>query len=123
FAVAARLLKPGGALFVYEQHPILDMIKPGAADDPIEWELSYFEKAPYVETEGLDYYGGGTYVSKPLTSFARTMAEILMAGIDNGLTLAHFEEHPHHISNTWWNVEAAGIGLPMSYTLVLRKAT
>ena len=31
-AVVARLLRPGGALFIYEQHPILDMVEPGAAD-------------------------------------------------------------------------------------------
>ena len=35
FAVAARLLRSGGALFIYEQHPILDMIKPGAAGEPV----------------------------------------------------------------------------------------
>lgn len=121
FAVAARLLKPGGALFIYEQHPIMDMIKPGAAGDPIEWELSYFDKSPYVETDGLDYYGDTSYDAKPVTSFSHTMAEAIMAGIENGLLLTHFEELPNHISNTWWNVEAAGIGLPMSYTLVLHK--
>ena len=44
-----------------------------------------------------------------------------MAGIENGLVVEHFEELPKHISNTWYNVEQAGLGLPMSYTLVLRK--
>jgi SAM-dependent methyltransferase len=121
FAVAARLLKPGGAFFIYEQHPILDMFKPGAAGDPIEWELSYFETAPYVETEGLDYYGGERYAAKPATSFCHTMAEVVMAGVGKGLAVESFEEHPHHISNTWYNLEAAGLGLPMSYTLVWRK--
>ena len=121
FGVAARLLKPGGALFIYEQHPVLDMLKPGAAGDPIEWELSYFDKAPYVETQGLDYYGFESYDAKLVTSFSHTMAEILMAGVGHGLAVEAFKEYPHHISNTWYNIEAAGIGLPMCYTLVLRK--
>jgi len=121
FSVAAGLLRPGGALFIYEQHPILEMMKPGEVGAPIAWELSYFNKAPYVETHGLDYYGNESYDAKPATSFSHTMADIIMAGIANGLAVEHFEEFPHHISNTWWNVESAGIGLPMCYTLVLRK--
>ena len=121
FAVAARLLRPGGALFIYEQHPILDMIKPGAADQPLEWELSYFSKEPYISTAGLDYYGDTEYVAQPVTSFSHTMSETIMAGLATGLGVEHFEEYAHHISNTWWNVESAQIGMPMCYTLVLRK--
>lgn len=122
FAVAARLLRPGGALFIYEHHPILEMLKPGAAGDPVEWELSYFTKEPYVSTEGLDYYGGTDYDALPVTSFMYPMSTVIMAGIGAGLALEHFEEFPHHISNLWWNVEHAGIGLPMCFTLVMRKA-
>jgi SAM-dependent methyltransferase len=121
FLVVANLIKPGGALFIYEQHPILEMIEPADADAPIVWELSYFNKEPYVDTDGLDYYGDEKYDAKPATSFSHTMADIMMAGIDNGLAVEHFEEFPHHISNTWWNVEKSEIGLPMCYTLVLRK--
>ncbi len=121
FAVLGKLLRPGGVLFIYEQHPILDMIEPAAADDPVVWELSYFSKEPYVDTECLDYYGGGSYESKPLYSFSHTMAEIIMAGVNNKMAVEHFEEHPDHISNTWWNVEKHGPELPMSYALVLRR--
>ncbi len=120
-AVAARLLRPGGALFIYEQHPILDMIEPGAADDPVLWNYSYFRRAPFVDQDGLDYYGRGTYESKPLYSFHHTMSDVLMAGIKSGLAVERFEEFPGHISNTWFNLERHGPRLPMSYTLVLRQ--
>jgi SAM-dependent methyltransferase len=121
FAVAARLLRPGGALFVYEQHPIMMMVEPGGPDAPVAWDYSYFKPDMFVEDTGLDYYGGGTYRSKPLYSFQHTMAQIIMAGVDNGLVLEHFEELPAHISNTWYNVEHQGPHLPMSFTLVMRK--
>ena len=122
FSVLAKLLRPGGALFIYEQHPILDMITPGDADAPLEWELSYFTKEPYQETGGLDYYGGETYVAKPLTSFSHTMAEILMSGIDErsrrgklrGVSAPHFQYLVER-------GEGKAIGLPMCYTLVMRK--
>ena len=121
FSVVANLIKPNGAVFIYEQHPVLDMITPADADEPVEWELSYFDKEPYIDASGLDYYSGEKYDAKPAISFSHTMAEIIMAAINNGLKIEHFEEYPHHISNTWWNVEKSGIGLPMCYTLVLRK--
>ncbi len=69
----------------------------------------------------LDYYGRGTYESKPLYSFHHTMSDVLMAGLKSGLAVEHFEEFPGHISNTWFNLERHGPRLPMSYTLVLRK--
>ncbi len=121
FSVVSRLLKPDGALFIYETHPILDMVEPADASSSVDWDYSYFNKEPFVETTGLDYFGGTTYEARPATSFPHTMAEIIMAGVSNGLAVEHFEEFPHHISNTWWNVEESNLGLPMCYTLVLRK--
>ncbi|MGI9404948.1 MAG: class I SAM-dependent methyltransferase [Hyphomicrobiaceae bacterium] len=121
FEIANRLLRPGGAMFIYEQHPILEMIEPGKSGDPIVWEISYFSCEPYVDTEGLDYYGGGTYESKPLYSFTHKISDVIMAGVNLGLAVEHFEERPEHISNTWYNVEDHEPQLPMSFTLVFRK--
>ncbi len=121
FTTIAALVRPGGAVFIYEQHPIVEMITPGGPGDPVEWQLSYFDKEPYVEASGLDYYGGETYDAKPVTSFLHTMAEIIMAGVHSDMAVEYFEELPDHISNGWWNVEKQGPRLPMSYTLVLRK--
>jgi ubiquinone/menaquinone biosynthesis C-methylase UbiE len=121
FSAIEKLIRPGGAIFIYEQHPILDMIKPGEADAPIEWELSYFSKEPYVEVDGLDYFEGEAYDAKPATSFTHTISDVITAATKSGLSLEHFEELPHHISNTWWNVEKSNIGLPMCFTMVLRK--
>lgn len=123
FDKISRLLRPDGALFIYETHPIMESMLPGAAEDPVEWELPYFSDEPYVETTGLDYYGGETYDAKPATSFQHTMSQIIMAGIDNGLNVEHFEELPGHITNAWWNVEEQGPELPMSFTLVFRNQT
>ena len=121
FEVVSGLVKPGGAIFIYEQHPIVEMVKPAGPDEPIEWELSYFHDEPYVETGGLDYYGGESYDAKPVTSFCHKLSDIFMAAIGNSLRIENFAEYPHHISNAWYNVEKSDIGLPMCYTLVLRK--
>ena len=81
FSAIAKLVRPGGAIFIYEQHPIVEIVKPAAAGELIEWELSYFHDQPYVETGGLDYYGGETYQAKPVTSFSHKMSDILMAAL------------------------------------------
>ena len=122
FSAVELLLKPGGAIFVYEHHPIIVMIKPSQEDEPIEWEISYFRSEPYVEIGGLDYYGGEDYDAKPASSFSHKMSDIIMAAVKTGVVIEHFEELPNHISNAWWNVEKSNIGLPMCFTLVLRKA-
>ena len=120
FAIVTRLLRPGGALFIYEQHPILEVFKPGKASDPIAFEWSYFSREPFVETQGLDYYGGGTYASKPMYSYVHKISDVIMTGVKKGMHVEHFEERPGHISNTWYNVEKQAPHFPMSYTLVLR---
>jgi len=122
FAVLERIMRPGAALFIHEQHPVLEMMQPGGPDDPVVFELSYFTKSPYVETQGLDYWSGEKYDAKPATSFNHTMSDVIMAGVGLGLRVEHFEESPEHISNTWYNVESQVDGFPMSYTLVFRKA-
>ncbi len=122
FRIAESLLKPGGVLLINEQHPVIEMMEPGGRDDPVEFELSYFDETPYVDASGLDYYGGEEYDATPNTSFMHKMSDIIMAGIGAGMTIQHFEELPDHISNTWYNVEASGVGLPMSYVLEFRKS-
>ena len=88
FSVVAGLVKPGGAVFIYEQHPIVEMVKPAGPEEPIEWELSYFHEEPYVETGGLDYYGGGSYEAKPVTSFCHKLSDIFTAALNSALTIA-----------------------------------
>ncbi len=121
FNVLARIMRPGGALFIYEHHPVLEMMFVGGPEDPVDFELSYFDKQPYVDESGLDYYQREQYDAKPTVSFLHTMAEIIMAGVNSGLNVEHFVERPEHISNTWFNVEKQVDGFPMSYTLVFRK--
>ncbi|MGH6948998.1 MAG: class I SAM-dependent methyltransferase [Kiloniellales bacterium] len=122
-AVVARLLRPGGRIFVYECHPILDMLEPGKADAPVAWNHSYFKRDPYVDNDGLDYYGGGGYEAKSLYWFHHKLSDVMMACARNGLDrLERFEELPDHINNSFWNVEKQGPRLPMSYTLVMLKA-
>ena len=118
FSEIKKLLTPDAVIFIYEHHSILVMLEPGQADDPVNWELSYFREEAYIDDSGLDYYGGESYGATPNASFSHKMSDIVMGGINSGLSLDYFEELPKHISNVWWNVEHSEIGLPMSFVMV-----
>lgn len=122
FEITASLLKPGGVLLIHEQHPVIEMMGPGGKDDPVKFEVSYFDKTAYVDASGLDYYGGEAYDATPNNSFIHKMSDVIMAGLGAGIAVQYFEELPDHISNTWYNVVASGVGMPMSYVLEFRKS-
>lgn len=62
FGVVNRLLKPGGHLFIYDMHPFLNVFE---VDDPEgvlpTAQLTYFDKGPHPDTNGLDYFGNTEY--------------------------------------------------------------
>lgn len=120
FDVAARLAAPGGHFLIEEQHPIMNMVEPGGPDDPVEWRYSYFKMDAFAE-EGLDYYGETDYPATTHYSYQHTMGDIINASIRAGFDVLRFDEHPDHISNTWYNVQKQGPRMPMSFDLLLRK--
>lgn len=120
FDVAARVVKTGGFFFIHEQHPILEMIEPGAADTPVDWRYSYFQRTPFAEA-GLDYYGEEEYDATTHYCYVHTMADIVNTAIASGFGVQRLDEFPDHISNTWYNVDKQGPDLPMSFHLLLQR--
>jgi len=125
FTVVARLLKPGGELVMYEQHPIMYLFpcegeKEFDPDNPFEPVFSYFRKEPWVETEGIDYVGGTTYQSPPSYSYTQTLADIINGVISSGIELSALHEYPHDISDIW-SYLGEGSKFPLSYVLMARK--
>lgn len=117
FSVVRRLLSPGGWLFIYEMHPLLDMFEPGS-EQPLIPCYSYFLDQPFVDQDGLDYYGHTTYASAPTYWFHHKLADIFNACLAHGLALRSFEEYPHDESNVFKYLERQSVRLPLSYTLL-----
>ena len=122
FEIVARLLNPGGYLFIYELHPVLEMFEPSERDDPPRAQNSYFRTEPYVEEDGLDYYAMTKYKSAPFYSFPHKLSDVITAILNNGLQLLSFEEYGHDISNLWAHFEHFQVKPPLCYTLVARLA-
>jgi SAM-dependent methyltransferase len=120
FGVAARLLRPGGRLFVHEQHPMCDMFDPNDPA-PLTIRHGYFRREPYVTTDGLDYLGNVPYASKPSYWFHHTLGDIIGAVLAQGLALERFREYPHDIASAWADLEQSPTPPPLSYALLAQK--
>jgi SAM-dependent methyltransferase len=124
FEKAASLLKEGGLIFIHELHPFSEML-PGDNDpdpNPLRIVEPYFKTDPYIEYGGLDYVGGSQYNSTtPLYWFVHTLSGILMAMIENRISLQHISEYETEISASHLRVEQAHAGVPLSCILIGRK--
>lgn len=88
----SALLKPGGELFLYDQHPfthILDETQKG-----LSVMHDYFEESP-DEYYGLDYVGNTVYKAKPNYQFMVRLSDLLNGMTFNGLRIIEFLEFEH----------------------------
>lgn len=134
--VVARLLRPGGELFIREGHPVL-----WAMDDPRPDRLVALEY-PYFETDGVPFSDESTYVdhdgalaAPDIVHFNHGLAEIFNALWSNGLEITVFEEHDSvpwpALGDQMAEAPERGVGefrltdrperLPHSYTLRARR--
>lgn len=118
FSHAARVLKPGGVLVVYETHPFLEMLDP-ESDDPWRIENSYFQKEPVVETSELVYEGKGKENGHPSFWHIHSLGDVLTGIAKADLTLRLFAEYPHSNREDTYDVyESNAVQVPMCFILV-----
>jgi SAM-dependent methyltransferase len=121
FDLVARLLRPGGVLLAYEQHPIMQMFEPGAAD-PMKPVNSYFKAEPFEDKGAIVYDGTAGLPGPTQYWFVHTLGDLMTAALDRGLRVEHFREYPHNISSAEFDVyDGQPAQFPQSYTLVARK--
>ncbi len=120
FGVARRALKPGGRIFLYEDHPILNMYDDREDRVPPQPDESYFRSEPYRSDSGLDYWAKQDYDAKPCYWIFHKMSDVIMGLVKAGFSIEDFEEFPHNIG-TREQFENLPQQLPLSYVLVGRK--
>lgn len=122
FQAAAQLLSPGGALVVYEQHPVMNMMDPYEGSDPHRLAFSYFQAEPFREQGPILYTADAPSNEGPVHYwFVHTMGDIVTACLETGFTLERFREYPHNISSDAFDVyDGQEAQLPQSYLLSAR---
>ena len=91
--VVARLLKPGGFLYIRESHPMLWSVGESRANGDIAIDLDYFEGQVWIESEEGTYVGEGKVASPTNISFNHSLSEIFNSLWSQGLKIELFEEH------------------------------
>ncbi|KJK37911.1 methyltransferase [Lentzea aerocolonigenes] len=111
-ADVARLLRPGGHLFVHEGHPMVPLWTWDEDEPRIRPDRGYFERSHVNDT----FPGNGA------VEWQATLAEIITAVLGAGLELRHVAEHPEPFWK-WDGLDAAAWRgqLPNTFTLLARK--
>lgn len=125
--VIAQHLKPGGRFHIVEFHPIFFMLD----DDAREIGPGYFPSGEALRYESTASYAGGAH--DPIESFEwpHSLADIVQALLDAGLTLASLREFPYVVHNCWKFLAESEPGryvvghypgqLPLLFSLTARK--
>ena len=121
FLVVSRLLKPGGDLLIYEQHPFADVFDQENRSEPLKIVNPYFNNKPLADDSGMDYWGGKQYKGEVSYWFFHTLGEIIGGMIKSGFEIRWFQEYDRDISSCWEHIEKTGKKLPLSYILLGKK--
>jgi 2-polyprenyl-3-methyl-5-hydroxy-6-metoxy-1,4-benzoquinol methylase len=124
FQKASDLLQKHGLIFIHEIHPFSEMLpRDDAVDaDSLRIVEPYFKSEPYIDYGGLDYIGRSQYTSTlPQYWFIHKMSDILMALIENRISMEQFSEYETDISAGHKRIEQIHAGVPLSYILIGRK--
>ncbi len=122
FEKIAALLKPGGYLVIYDEHPFYYMLAcededgfdPEILEKPI---YSYFKTDPWVSNSGIDYIGKTRYKAKTNYNFTHKFSDLINAIAKQGIIISELQEYPHDLSGEMEHLESKKI-LPLSYLLI-----
>ncbi len=125
FKIVAKMIKPGGNLVIYENHPFHYMFADEGEegfdpDNPEKIVYDYFRTEPWINTEGIDYIGRVRYKSRVNYNYSYTISALLNSAIKGGLRIAEFNEYKHNITPDYKLLER-NKNIPFCYILVAEK--
>lgn len=126
--VAARLVKPGGFLYLAEFHPFTEVF----GDEDLSVTYDYFREGPQVWDEPGTYADRDAETNNTRTyEWNHTLGEVVSAMIEAGLVLELLHEHDYTLFPRWPFLKKSGFdtyrlpegtpNLPLMYSLRARK--
>ncbi len=92
--VVAALLRPGGRLFIREDHPVLWALSDPRPDELLVLEFAYFESAGVHFSDTHSYVAHAEPLESPdMVLFNHGLAQIITALMNAGMRLTSIEEH------------------------------
>jgi SAM-dependent methyltransferase len=129
--VVARLLRPGGRLYVFEGHPLTWVWDGEATEFRLDPQYGdYFSTTVAVSQDWPGQYMPASALDRSGEEPARkherqwTLGQILNSLVQAGLRLERFEEHPEPYWNQFPNLPPeTARKLPHTFSLFMRKET
>jgi len=118
FDILDKLLKPGGQIFIYEMHPILELFEEDSGSKIVN---DYFTTGPYFEENERDYFDHNAIIKSPSYWFHHPMSEIFKNLINHGFHITHFDEYAHDISGGGEFLSTQENRPPMCFSLIANK--
>jgi hypothetical protein len=131
--IVAHFLRPGGFLYLAEQHPAAFVFEdgPGAPADRPGFLVPYFHEGPFLLDDVPDYMNPDAPVqNKREHVFPHTLGSIVTALLDAGLALDYLHEHDSITWRMFGCLQPDGRGgyrwpdqpwLPLAFSLAARK--
>jgi SAM-dependent methyltransferase len=95
--VIARHLKPGGCFHMVEFHPMINVLD----EDAKEITSGYFNAGDALRFESTASYAGGEHAPIESYEWPHSLAEIVQALLDAGLTVTSLHEFPYVVHKCW----------------------
>lgn len=132
--IAAGALKPGGAFYLFDGHPLCHIF---ADDDDPDGSSELRVANPYFPDPAGAFYGGGPgytdggTIPSPCYEWQHSMAEIVNALLAAGLRLQFLHEFPFSNyralpgmvrgADGWWRLPERNGSIPLSFSLRAAK--
>ena len=127
--VVARLLKRGGVLHVFDDHPFSLMFDPDAESFVMPEDMNYFSRSEQVVGWPSSYIADDSLGVPPdqlQKQFVRLwpLADIFQALREAGLEIEHLGEHPDEYYDPFSNLAPRWRGrIPMTFSLLARRTS
>jgi SAM-dependent methyltransferase len=127
--IVARFMKRGGVFYIYEGHPLMNVVESGNGAQSLEAKYSYFSGPGTEWPPGYDYAEQDAKISVGTCEWTHPLGEVVNALSAAGLQIEFLHEFPVLFFQAtplmtrdeagWWHLE--GDRLPLSFSIRARK--
>jgi SAM-dependent methyltransferase len=122
FRVCRRLLGERGWLLITDLHPLLNVFGYQLGNSAVRPRHSYFDRGPFREETGLDYFSGKPYDAEVHFWFQHTLGEIVTTCIEAGFRIVELSEFERNLIHRLEALNREGATHPMSFRLLAQSA-
>lgn len=130
-AAVARTLKPGGRLFLIEDHPIAEVFRNDVAASQLEPSFPYFGGQPLREESEGTYASAARMRHRVTYGWIHPVSELLSALVSRGVEIESVHEYPFTYwrrfpfmrkdSRGWWHLDLKEPLIPLMWTVRARR--